>query len=148
MDKFVIRKPSKSIDKQHEQSDNESRESDTLLAGSNVDYEAEVGESPLVETSETDYFEEEFGTGSGNSLHTETTEEPKNKLVKKNMEELFKKAGSRSFTSYCTRMKSRERFVACAKPHGMKVCHYLLRQPKLVQSSVLLKLVLETGKRR
>ena len=90
-------------------------------------------------SSETDYFEEDFGSGSGNSLHTETTEEPKNKVVKKNCERTFYESWKQKFHWLLYENEKQECFVACVKPHGMKVRHYLLCQPKFVQSSVLLK---------
>ena len=69
-------------------------------------------------------------------------------MLRGNVEELFKKAGNKSLTGYSTRMKNRERFVAHAKPRGAKTCHYLLHRNRCLQASVLLRMVLETGKRR
>jgi hypothetical protein len=81
---------------------------------------------------------------AGSSQTTEKTREQ----GKKNAEELFKTTGNKSLTGYFTRMKNRKHFVAFAKLQGMTACHYLLHRPRIVQPSVLLRMVLETGKRR
>ena len=65
----------------------------------------------------------------------------------RNVEEIFKKTGNKRSLGYYTTMKRIEGFAAYARPQEMIICHYPLLQDKSRLPSVLLLMVLGSGKR-
>ena len=101
MDKFVVRKPRKDIDGQYELSGNESRENDTLLLSSYVDFGSEADISRLdnsVETSAVEDTEEDNDNiNNYNSQNTKVTEQTKIKLAKEKCGQSFQESRKQMF---------------------------------------------------